>query len=77
MDHNTAELLRDMLDEEVLIPAMLFVTVLVMFFIGTIGKVITRVSREKTKREVAAYIAEGTMSPEQGERLLRAGSRNV
>ena len=28
--------------------------------------------RERTKREVAAYIAEGTMTPEQGERLLKA-----
>lgn len=26
--------------------------------------------REETKREVAAYIAEGTMSPEVGERLI-------
>lgn len=30
---------------------------------------------EKTRREIAAYIAEGTISPEQGERLMRiAGS---
>jgi len=27
---------------------------------------------EQTKREVAAYIAEGTMSPEDGERILRS-----
>ncbi|RMH24166.1 MAG: hypothetical protein D6692_13850 [Planctomycetota bacterium] len=29
--------------------------------------------REQTKREIAAYVAEGSMTPEQGERLLRAG----
>jgi hypothetical protein len=28
--------------------------------------------REITKREIAAYVAEGAMTPEQGERLLRA-----
>jgi len=39
------------------------------------GKTIVRTSRERTKREVAAYIAEGSMTPEQGERLLRAGAR--
>lgn len=30
--------------------------------------------RERTRREVAAYVAEGSMTPEQGERLLRAGA---
>jgi len=30
-------------------------------------------AREKTRREIAAYIAEGAMTPEQGERLMRAG----
>jgi chromate transport protein ChrA len=30
-------------------------------------------AREKTRREIAAYIAEGSMTPEQGERLLKAG----
>lgn len=29
--------------------------------------------KEITKREIAAYVAEGAMTPEQGERLLRAG----
>lgn len=31
--------------------------------------------REKTRREIAAYIAEGSMSPEQGERLMSSGER--
>lgn len=30
-------------------------------------------SRERTRREIAAYVAEGSMTPEQGERLMRAG----
>lgn len=29
--------------------------------------------REESRREIAAYIAEGSMSPEQGERLMAAG----
>ncbi len=37
---------------------------------------IARLAHERTRREVAAYIAEGSMSPEQGERLLAAGKRN-
>ena len=33
--------------------------------------------RERSRREIAAYIAEGSMSPEEGERLLNAGKRNA
>ena len=30
-------------------------------------------AQERSRREIAAYIAEGTMTPEQGERLMSAG----
>ncbi|MBS0190000.1 MAG: hypothetical protein U0573_00595 [Phycisphaerales bacterium] len=33
---------------------------------------IVGVARERTRREIAAYIAEGNMSPEQGEKLMKA-----
>ncbi len=33
-------------------------------------------AREKTRSEIAAYIAEGSMTPEEGERLLNAGAKN-
>jgi len=29
--------------------------------------------REKSRREIAAYVAEGTISPEDAERILAAG----
>ncbi len=29
--------------------------------------------REQTRREIAAYVSEGTMTTEEGERLLKAG----
>jgi hypothetical protein len=31
--------------------------------------------REQSRREIAAYIAEGSMTPEQGERLMAAGGQ--
>lgn len=31
--------------------------------------------REQSRREIAAYVAEGTISPDQAERLLAAGRR--
>ncbi len=42
----------------------------------SITGMIARLAHERTRREVAAYIAEGSMSPEQGERLLAAGRKN-
>lgn len=40
---------------------------------STIRAAIVGSQRERTRREIAAYIAEGTMTPEQGERLMKAG----
>lgn len=30
--------------------------------------------RERSRREIAAYIAEGSLTPEQGEKLMKAGN---
>lgn len=43
---------------------------------GTISSIVKNVHRERTRREIAAYIAEGSMSPEQGEKLIRAKFRD-
>lgn len=40
---------------------------------GAVKSVITANSRERSRREIAAYIAEGSMTPEQGEKLMKAG----
>lgn len=40
---------------------------------GSIAKVYRTRAREQSRREIAAYIAEGSMTPEQGERILNAG----
>jgi len=40
--------------------------------LSAITKMVTTASRERSRREIAAYIAEGSMSAEQGERLIRA-----
>lgn len=38
--------------------------------------IITNAARERSRREIAAYIAEGSMSAEQGERLMRAEAKD-
>jgi hypothetical protein len=40
---------------------------------GTLTAMVKSIVRERTRREIAAYIAEGSMTPEQGERLMAAG----
>ncbi len=49
------------------------VAVFAIAFSGIKG-IFSSVSRERTRREIAAYIAEGSMTPEQGERLMKAKS---
>lgn len=44
-------------------------------FFGTIKSTGETKEREKSRREIAAYVAEGSMSPEDGERLLAAGKQ--
>jgi hypothetical protein len=50
-------------------------SILLGMLIKSITAVLTTASRERTKREIAAYVAEGSMTPEQAERILKAGDR--
>jgi hypothetical protein len=38
-------------------------------------QLVRAIGRERTRREIAAYVADGNMTPEQGERLLVAKER--
>lgn len=67
------ELMNRLLDSEVLVPVLIAGGVVLTVAIKTIGSTIRSSARERTRREIAAYIAEGSLSPEQGERLMRAG----
>jgi hypothetical protein len=46
---------------------------IIAIVIGGVKSVFTVRAREASRREIAAYIAEGTISPEQAERLMTAG----
>ena len=45
---------------------------IVAIVISALASVLKVRSREYSRREIAAYIAEGSMTAEQGERLMRA-----
>jgi hypothetical protein len=56
----------------VVVIALISLAVLVNSFIRAVTAVLSGHARERSRREIAAYIAEGSISPEQGERLMKA-----
>ena len=56
----------------VVVIAIICLAVLVNSLVRAITAVLTTHARERSRREIAAYIAEGSLSPEQGERLMKA-----
>ncbi len=67
------DILERVLDEDVLFLLVGGSVGIVAIIVGMASSVLKAVSRERSRREIAAYIAEGSMTPEQGERLLAAG----
>lgn len=59
-------------DIYVLIP----LSAMALAVIAVVGGILNNMARsrqyERSRREIAAYIAEGSISPEEGERLLSA-----
>lgn len=51
-------------------------TVIILTALSTLKSVVRSVSRERTRREIAAFIAEGSMTPDQGERLMKSGEKD-
>jgi hypothetical protein len=50
----------------------ILIIVVVAIVVSAIKDIMRTKAREVSRREIAAYIAEGSMTPEQGERLMVA-----
>jgi hypothetical protein len=61
------------LESDILIPLVGGAIAITAILASALRNIVTSTARERTRREIAAYIAEGSMSPEQGERLMAAG----
>lgn len=64
-------------NEDIIIPVVaitggILIAIIAIVF-GAVRRMVMSSNLEKSRREIAAYIAEGSMSPEDGERLLNAG----
>ena len=76
MDPETvSDLVHKLLEEETLFLLVGGMCFIVFAIAGTIGSTVKSVAKERTRREIAAYIAEGSMTPDQGERLLKANKK--
>lgn len=67
-------MLGQVLDKGVLIPLLIAGSIVSVSIVRAVCGVFKANARERTRREIAAFIAEGSMSPEQGERLMKAGN---
>ena len=67
------QVLDKLLDAEILFWLVGGLVALVAIVVGMVTSVLKSTARERSRREIAAYIAEGSMTPEQGERLMAAG----
>jgi hypothetical protein len=62
--------------EEILFVIVIALAITVVSIVKAFTGMIARLAGERTRREVAAYIAEGSMTPEQGEKLLASTKQN-
>ena len=52
-----------------------FVVAIIWIVAATADSMMKTRAREASRREIAAYVAEGSMTPEEGARLLEAGRK--
>ncbi|HMN96014.1 MAG TPA: hypothetical protein PKC43_06800 [Phycisphaerales bacterium] len=50
---------------------MIFAVILTTTVVRAVVTIASTNTRERSRREIAAYIAEGSITPDQGERLLK------
>lgn len=69
--------LHSMVESEIIIPALAIVfgctVAIIAIVFTTIAGVAKSKAREATRREIAAYVAEGSISPQDAVALLDAG----
>ncbi len=61
-------------NEEIIIFGGITICVTTGLVFGMIASIFKTIARERSRREIAAYVAEGSISPEQAEKLIKAGN---
>lgn len=68
----TRAIARDIIPVIAIVGGMLFAATVI--FLNVVKSISVNRARETTKREVAAYVAEGSINPEDAVRMLVAGT---
>lgn len=68
VSNNTAVVLENLIPLVAIVGGLLIAAIAIIS--GTICSASRRRHFEESRREIAAYVAEGSMSPEDGQRLL-------
>jgi poly-D-alanine transfer protein DltD len=63
-------------NEDAFVPTLIATAIVLCVVVNAVTSMFSSIARERTRREIAAYIAEGSMTPEQGERLLMKNKRD-
>jgi hypothetical protein len=74
-------ILADAFDHLLKVPNLLFVVggaiAVVAIVFTSITKIVIGRARERTRREISAYVAEGTIDPDKAVAMLNAGTRSA
>ena len=71
------DIIQQIIDkEEIFFVLIIVFSITIISIVKAFTRMIARLATEQTRREIAAYIAEGSMTPEQGEKLLASNKRN-
>lgn len=75
MTNETADIASKLLDDQTLFFLVGGSVAIIAIVFSAVSSMVRSTARERSRREIAAYIAEGSMTPEQGERLMAAGNK--
>jgi len=72
---DSTPVLMKLLDSDAMVFLVGGAVIVVIVVAKSIASVLRTQTRERSRREIAAYIAEGSMTPEQGEKLMKSGEQ--
>ncbi|MBX3315377.1 MAG: hypothetical protein KF902_00785 [Phycisphaeraceae bacterium] len=73
MNHHTLLTLAASDEKEIILIGGIVIALVAIIF-SFVRSMVLGTAREHSRREIAAYVAEGTMTAEEGERLIKAGN---
>jgi hypothetical protein len=73
MNHDSLLTLAAVDSQEIVLVGGVVIALVAIVF-SFVRSMVLGTAREHSRREIAAYVAEGTMTAEEGERLIKAGN---